>query len=86
MKRRHTLLDVPGITSFITTTIVNFEPVFANYDLMAVAINTLAESAGGIGANHGFVIMPNHMHLLEQGKQRLFQDSLDSQGYSQRRN
>ncbi len=67
------MLDVPGITSFITTTIVNFEPVFANYDLMAVAINTLAECSRRYPVQiHGFVIMPNHMHLLATGEnQRL---------------
>lgn len=69
MKRKHTLLDEPGISNFITTTIVDFTPVFSNETLAQITLNTLRTCIKKYPVRvHGFVIMPNHLHLLLTGQ------------------
>src|SRR4030042_5939716 len=68
VKRRHSLLQVPGSANFITTTIVNFLPVFTNEALAKMVLDTMRIYTQKYRVQiHGFVIMPNHLHLLVTG-------------------
>ncbi|OGO16465.1 MAG: hypothetical protein A2Z02_02545 [Chloroflexi bacterium RBG_16_48_7] len=65
MKRRHTVLEIPCSTNFITTTIVNFEPVFHNKPLVDLLIRTINYCCIKYHVQiNGYVIMPNLVHLL----------------------
>ena len=65
MKRRHSRLQVPGAANFVTTTIVNFLPIFRNEALAEVVSDNIGIYAQKCRIQvHGFVIMPNHLHLL----------------------
>ena len=65
MKRRHSRLQVSGSTNFVTTTIVNFLPIFRNEALAKIVLDNIRIYSQKCHIQvHGFVIMPNHLHLL----------------------
>ena len=65
MKRRHSLLPASGSTSFITTTVVKFFPLFRHEALAIIVLDNIRIYAQQCHIKiHGFVIMPNHLHLL----------------------
>jgi putative transposase len=69
VERRHALLEAPGSTNFITTTIVNFLPVFKTEALAKIALDIMRIYIQKYPIQmHGFVIMPNHLHLLLTGE------------------
>lgn len=69
MKRRHWLLQSPNPTSFITTSIVKSTFVFAHEELLKILLSNINfYSAKCYIQIHGFVIMPNHVHLLLTGE------------------
>ena len=65
MKRRHSLLNATGTTNFVTTTIIDFIYLFDKEALTNIVIDNINHY---IPKYHicinGFVIMPNHIHLL----------------------
>ena len=65
MKRRHSRLQVPGSTNFVTTTIVNFLPIFRDEALAKIVLDNIRIYSQKCDIQvHGFVIMPNHLHIL----------------------
>jgi putative transposase len=55
----------PGITVFVTTTILDFVPIFNLRNLADIAVRELANHHKKQGAAlHAFVVMPEHMHFL----------------------
>lgn len=65
MKRRHSLIQIPGSTNFITTTIVKFAPIFRNEVLARIVLDKIKAFSDHLAIQiHGYVIMPNHLHLL----------------------
>lgn len=55
----------PGICVFVTTTILDFVPVFGDPKFADMAVRELARIHRKEGARlHAFVIMPEHMHFL----------------------
>jgi REP element-mobilizing transposase RayT len=65
VKRRHSRLQVPGSTNFVTTTIVDFSPIFRNEALAKIVLDNIRIYSQKCHIQiHGFVIMPNHLHLL----------------------
>jgi putative transposase len=69
VKRRHSLLEASGSTNFITTTIVNFLPIFKNEALLKIVRDIMKIYIQKYRIQiHGFVIMPNHLHLLLTGE------------------
>ncbi len=50
---------------FVTTSIINWIPVFADYECAYIAANQLKETANIMNvAIVGYVIMPSHIHAL----------------------
>jgi putative transposase len=69
MKRRHWLLQTLNPTSFITTSIVESTPIFTHEEPLKILLNNINfYSANCYIQIHGFVIMPNHIHLLLTGE------------------
>jgi putative transposase len=65
MKRRHSLLNAPGSTNFITTTVIDFIHVFTREALANIVRDNINHYAQKYNIRiHGFVIMPNYLHLL----------------------
>jgi putative transposase len=65
MKRRHSLIDVPESTNFITTTIVYFMPILGIKPLAQIVMDNLEIYSQKYDTKiHGYVIMPSHIHLL----------------------
>lgn len=54
-----------GSTVFVTTTVLDFVPVFRNTHLSDEMVNVLFEVHSKLGAAlHAFVVMPNHIHFM----------------------
>jgi putative transposase len=71
MKRRHLSLQLPKPTSFVTTSIVKLTPIFANEELMTILLNNINFYSIKCHIQiHGFVIIPNHLHLLLTGEEQ----------------
>jgi putative transposase len=65
MKRKHSLTYKPHTTYFITTTITEFTKLFTSTETVQIFIDNLALYLDKFSIKlHGFVIMPNHVHLL----------------------
>jgi len=65
VKRRHSALQAPNSTTFVTTTVVKFLPIFRNEALAQIVLDNAKIYAQKCHIQiHGFVLMPNHLHLL----------------------
>ena len=65
MKRTHSRLQVPGSTNFATTTIVNVLPIFRDEALAKIVLDNIRIYFQKCDIQvHGFVVMPDHLHLL----------------------
>jgi REP element-mobilizing transposase RayT len=65
MKRRHSLLDTPGSMNFITTAVIDFIYIFNVEALANIVLDNIKHYVLKYDIRtHGFVIMPNHLHLL----------------------
>lgn len=63
MKRQTPIIK--NATYFITTTVTKFTPIFHEKELAKIIIDNLIFYTSQFNAKiHGFVIMPNHVHLL----------------------
>jgi len=74
MKRRHSTIQVPASTNFLTTTVVTFEPIFRYESLANILLSNLRFYSESFTVKiHAFVIMPNHLHLLTTGGEQVSQ-------------
>ena len=65
-------------TYFITSTIVEWTPVFYDQDMFKIIIESLKFCAENKGLKiHGYVIMLNHIHLLVSSKRNLSETMRD---------
>lgn len=71
---------------FMTSTIVHWIPVFCSeehFKILADSLTHCCESKGLLA--HGYVIMPNHFHLLASQEEGLLTDTMrDIKGYVSR--
>ena len=68
---------------FITSTIVEWTPVFYDRDLFAVIIESLKFCVENKGLRvHGYVIMFNHIHLLVSSKRSLSDTMRDFKAFT----
>jgi putative transposase len=65
MKRKHSLTYGPNTTYFVTATITEFTHLFNREPLAQIFMNNLRFYIDRYSVSlHGFVVMPNHIHLL----------------------
>ena len=65
MKRNHSLTYSPNTTYFTTATITEFTDLFDREPIAQVFMDNLCFYTNKFAVSlHGFVIMPNHIHLL----------------------
>jgi len=65
MKRNTSLFYEAHATYFLTTTVTKFSNIFAERELALILLSNLNFYLKDFKASlHGFVIMPNHLHLL----------------------
>ena len=65
MKRKRALAYKPHATYFLTTTVTGFTHLLNREALAQIVVDNVAFYVRDFGVQlHGFVIMPNHLHLL----------------------